>query len=71
MLEPKSFDIWRKAEILIIVILSCLKVDIEVLNVSIKIIEFSKCKVLLEIDRVTNEILAITYSRTWFFYKDK
>ena len=44
--------------------LDCLEVDIEVLDVSMETIGSSEYKKLLEINNVTNGILAITYSRT-------
>jgi len=43
-----------------IVILDCLEVNTEVLDISMETIGSSECKELLEIDKVNNGILAIT-----------
>jgi len=39
-----------------------LEVNIEVLDVSMETIGSSECKKLLEVNKVTNSVLAITYS---------
>ena len=41
-----------------------LKINIKISKISIEIIEFSKYKELLEIDKVANSMLAIIYSET-------
>jgi len=70
LIKPESFDVWRKAIVPIIVILSYLEVNTEVSNDSMKIREFGKYKKLLEFDGVTNKVLVVIYSRVWFFYKN-
>ena len=71
MLKSRSFNIWKKAVVLIIVILDYSKINIKVSKVSIEIIEFSKYKELLGINKVANSMLVITYSESLFLYKDE
>jgi len=60
LLEPGSFDIWRKTEVPII--LGHLEVDTEVLDVCVEMIGFSKYREVSEI--VVNNILAAMYCRS-------
>ena len=55
---------WRKTIVLIIGMLDCSKIDIEISDSSIKTVEFSKYREMLEYDEVTNGVSAIIYSRT-------
>jgi len=51
--------------------LGCSKINIEVSDYSIETVGFSDCREVSEYNEVTNGVLAIIHSRTWFFYKDK
>jgi len=62
-LEPGSFDIQKKDNTLVIVILDCLDIDIEISNVSVETEGFGEYREVLEIDRVTSSMLAEIYSR--------
>ncbi len=64
LLKYGSFNMWRKAIVLIIGMLDCSKIDIEISDSSIKTVEFSKYREMLEYDEVTNGVSAIIYSRT-------
>ena len=46
-----------------IVILGHLKVNIEVLDISVEAVMFGKCREMSEIDDITNSILTIIYSK--------
>ena len=60
MLESRSFDAYRKAITLIIVILSHLEVNMEVLSTSMGTMGFDDCRELSGDDGDTNGMLAMT-----------
>ena len=51
-----------------IVILGYSEIDIEILEICVKITEF---KEILRVNRITNSILATIYNELWFLYKDE
>lgn len=59
MLELESFDVWRKATVLIILILDHLEVNIKVSDNSMKTVEFNEYKKSLRVNGFTNGMLAI------------
>ena len=59
MLEPGSFDVHKKAAVLIIAMLGCSEVDIEVSDVGIKTAESDDCREISRDDGNTNRVLAI------------
>ena len=63
MLKPESFSIWKKADVLIIVILGHLKINVEVLDISVEAVMFGKYREMSEVDDITNSILTIIYSK--------
>ena len=58
MLEPGSFDICKNATVPIIMMLSHLELDIEILDIGMKTTESDDCRGLLKDYRNTNSILA-------------
>ena len=72
-LESRSFDVYTKSTIsmLMIVILSYLKVNIEVLSTSIETMGSDDCRELLENNGNTNSMLAITWEKVRLFCKDR
>jgi len=61
-LEPGSFDIQKKDNTPMIVILDCLDIDIEISDVSMETERFGEYREVLEINRVTNSMLAEIHS---------
>ena len=47
------------------------EIDMEVSDNSVETAEFSKYREVSTVNKIFNNILAITYSRTWFFHKDE
>ena len=62
-MEPGSFDIQKKDNIPVIVILDCLDINIEISDVSMETEGFGEYREVLEINRVTNSMLAKIHSR--------
>jgi len=54
LLEFGSFDIYKNTIVLMIAILSCLELDTDVLDDSVKTTESNECRKISESDRVTN-----------------
>jgi len=49
--------------------LGCPEINMEILNNSMKTVEFSKYKEISRVNRVANRVLTIIYNKTWFSYK--
>jgi len=59
LLELESFNVWRKATVLIIVILDYLEANIKVSDDGMKTVEFNEYKKSLRVNGFTNRVLAI------------
>ena len=57
MLKSRSFDVYRNAATLIIVILGHLKLDMKVCDKSMENMWFDEYREMSEIDKVTNKIV--------------
>ena len=71
MLEPKSFDVYKNTTVSMIVILGCLEIDIEVLDIDIETVESNKCRRVSRDDRDTNGVLAVMWEEARVSYKDE
>ena len=71
MLEPKSFDVYKNTTVSMIVILGCLEIDIEVLDIDIETVESNECRRVSRDDRDTNGVLAIMWEEARVSYKDE
>ena len=71
LLKPKSFHVCKNAAVPIIVILGCLKLDIEILDVGMETAESDDCRGMSRNDRDINGVLAMMQEGTRFFYKNE
>ena len=71
MLESRSFDVCKNAAVPMIVMLDYWKLDIEISDTGIETIESDNCRRLLRDNRDTNGVLAMTWERARFSYKDR
>jgi len=60
LLEPRSFDVWKKTKAPIIVILNYLEVNMEISNISIETMGFSKCREMSRANVIANGILTVS-----------
>ena len=51
--------------------LGCSKINTEVSDTSVKTVESNDCREISEDDRDINSVLATTWEKAKFFYKDK
>ena len=59
LLKPRSFDIYKNIIVPMIIILGCLEVGIEILDIDMKTIRSDDCRELLRDNRDANSMLAI------------
>jgi len=57
--EPKSFDAYKNTTAPMIVILDCLEIDMEVLDIGIETVESNECRRVSRGNRDTNGVLAV------------
>ena len=71
MLESKSFDVCKNATAPIIAMLGCSEIYIEVSSTVMETADSNDCKEILRDNRYTNGMLAITWERVRFSYKNR
>ena len=71
LLEPGSFDMYKKAVAPIIVMLGYSEVDTEVSNVNMETVESNKYRGISKDNRDANGVLATTWEIARFFHKDR
>ena len=71
MLESKSFDIYKNAIVLIIVILGYSEVNTKISSKGMETAESDSCREVSGNNRGTNRVLAAVQEETRFFHKDK
>ena len=70
LLEFGSFDVCKNATVLIIVMLSYSEIDIEVSDVGMETMESNDCREVSRDNRDANSMLAVTWERARFSYKN-
>ena len=70
MLEPRNFDVHKNVIAPIIVMLGCLELDTEILDVGIEIMDSDDCRGMLESDGDANSVLAMTQEEARFSHKN-
>ena len=68
--KPGSFDVCKNAVISMIVMLGCLELDTEVLDVGIETMVSNDCRKMSRKDGDTNGVLAMTWEEVRFSCKD-
>ena len=71
MPEPKSFDTYKNTTAPMIVILDCLEIDMEVLDIGIETVESNECRRVSRGNRDINGVLAVIWEEARVFYKDE
>ena len=70
LLEPRSFDVYKNAAILMMAILGYSEIYTEISNIDIETIESNDCREMLGDDRDANSVLAMMWKGVRFFCKD-